>query len=59
VPGGGDGQQHIGAERGVLILGGYLRLDPLRDDGRGASSAAALNASTASRPDRDPRHRVD
>jgi hypothetical protein len=51
VPG-GDGQQHIGAERGVLILGGHLGLGPLRDDGRGASSAAVLNASTASRPDR-------
>jgi hypothetical protein len=35
------------------------RPDPLRDDGRGASSAAAFNAVTASRPDRDPRHRVD
>ena len=46
----GGGQQHIGAERGALILGGYLGLDPLRNDGRGASSAAALNASTASRP---------
>jgi hypothetical protein len=34
----------------MLILGGHLGLDPLRNDGRGASSAAALNASTASRP---------
>jgi hypothetical protein len=50
VPRGGDGQQRIGAECGVLILGGHLGLDRLRDDGRGASSAAALNASTASRP---------